>query len=255
MTTNFGNLVEQWLQPDWSVPGVQAYVSTRAGGFSQPPYDGFNTADHVGDDAQAVQRNRERVKNHFHWRSQPQWMQQVHGINVVEAGSGGASRQADAIVSHFPGVVCALHTADCLPVFFAHHSGSVVALAHAGWRGLAAGVVEASLHKMGVPANEVRVWLGPAIGPSAFEVGEDVRSAFMAQHPQTQRCFVPSLNDRWLCDLYSIARLRLGGLGVTQITGGEHCTYSDPRFYSYRRQAVTGRMLSLIWIDPPHCNP
>jgi YfiH family protein len=250
MTINLNGLVEQWLRPGWSVPGVQAYVSTRAGNLSPAPYDGFNTADHVGDDALLVQRNRQLLQNHFHWQDQPQWLQQVHGVDVVEAGSEGVTFQADAVVSHSPGVVCALHTADCLPVFFAHNSGSVVALAHAGWRGLAAGVAEAALHKMGVPADEVSVWLGPAIGPAAFEVGEEVRTAFLQQHPQTQGCFVPGQNNRWLCDLYSIARIRLAAEGVTQISGGQYCTYSDPRFYSYRRQAVTGRMLSLVWIDP-----
>jgi len=247
-------LLPQWLQPDWNIPGVRAWCTTRAGDLSQPPHNGFNTANHVGDDPANVARCRAALAHTFHWSQEPQWLQQVHGTTVVTAAADGMEREGDAVITAIPGQVCTLHTADCLPVFFAARDGSCVGLAHAGWRGLAAGVLEATLTQLqtqyDMPVPDIHVWLGPAISQPAFEVGNEVRQVFLDWSAVTASCFVANANQRWQCDLFQLARLRLNAAGVTHITGGQYCTYSDPRFFSYRRQAVTGRLLSLIWIDP-----
>lgn len=250
------DLVSQWLRPDWPQPTtaiqqrVRAYISTRAGQLSPHPYNGFNTADHVGDDPIHVLANRRSLAEYFAWQQEPQWLKQVHGTTVVEARPDGVEREGDAAFSRQPGQVCTLHTADCLPVFFCNAAADVVALAHAGWRGLAGGVLEQTVARMAVPPEQIRVWLGPAIGPAAFEVGDEVRDAFMAVHPAAQACFHINTQGRWQGDLYALARLHLASAGVHQVAGGEFCTYTDPRFFSYRRQAITGRMLSLIWLAP-----
>lgn len=249
------DIVRQWLQPGW--PGVthairqrvHACVTTRAGQLSIPPYDGFNTANHVGDDPSTVNANRRALADHFGWQREPQWLKQVHGTDVVEAVADGIEREGDAVFSREPGQICTLHTADCLPVFFTTANANVVALAHAGWRGLVAGVLEQTVARLGAEPAQVRVWLGPAIGPDAFEVGNDVREAFTAIHPDAAACFRPNANGRWQADLYALARLRLGKIGVHHIAGGDFCTFTDPRFFSFRRQPVTGRLLSLIWLD------
>jgi len=243
-------LVQQWLTPDWEIPGVRAWCTTRAGQFSQPPYDGFNTASHVGDDPDAVGACRRALAEYFQWHSNPQWLKQIHGIQVVEARSDGLEREGDAVYTRTPGQICTLHTADCLPVFFAAEDGSEVALAHAGWRGLAAGVLEATLEHFTISPHLIQVWLGPAIGPSAFEVGEEVRAAFLDEDAQSEACFQPNERGRWQADLYGLARRRLARAGVLHVSGGEHCTYTDQRFFSFRREPVTGRLLSMIWIDP-----
>lgn len=248
-------LVHQWLRPDWAVSApaparVKGYVTTRAGQLSAHPYDGFNTANHVGDDPGHVDANRRSLAEYFNWQQEPQWLKQVHGIDVVEACADAVEREADAVFTREPGQVCTLHTADCLPVFFASKNGDAVALAHAGWRGLAAGVLEATLKKLGLPADQVQVWLGPAIGQDAFEVGDDVRDAFLNWSEATTDCFQLNLRDRWQCDLYALARMRLQAAGVQSISGGNFCTFSDPRFFSYRRQSVTGRLLAMLWIEP-----
>lgn len=242
-------LVADWLTPDWNIPGVRAFVSTRAGQISQPPYDGFNTADHVGDRFESVQQNRQRLQRYFQWQSEPQWLKQVHGIDVVEAQSDGRLRQGDAVFTRQPGQICALHTADCLPVFFAAEKGAVVGLAHAGWRGLAEGVLEATISAMQVSTERLSVWLGPAIGQAAFEVGDDVRDIFLAHNPLAAEHFKINERRRWQCDLYGLARQRLGTLGVNHISGGGYCTFNESRFFSYRREPVTGRLLSLIWMS------
>ena len=240
--------MNDWLIPDWPAPGrVKACVTTREGGVSLAPFDSLNLGDHVGDAPSAVAENRRRLTDHF--AITPAWLQQVHGIAVVEADPTQVAT-ADASWTATPGIACAAMTADCLPVLFCNRAGTRVAAAHAGWRGLANGVLEATLDSLEVPADEILAWLGPAIGPQAFEVGPEVREAFIAQLPQAAQAFVPSRNaGKFLADIYALARLRLATRGVTAVYGGGLCTVTDPRFFSYRRAARTGRFASLIWIE------
>ena len=243
-----GHLAHDWLTPQWPAPArVKSCVTTRAGGVSADPFVSLNLGDHVGDDPVAVAKNRQRLVSLLGCR--PAWLSQVHGVAVAEA-SPDLLVEADASWSATPGVACAIMTADCLPALFCDRAGTRVAAAHAGWRGLAAGVLEASVAALGCPPSEVLVWLGPAIGPQAFEVGGEVRAAFMAHDPAAADAFrvVPGTNDTWLGDLYLLARQRLARVGVTAIHGGGLCTVSDAqRFYSFRRDRVTGRMASVIW--------
>lgn len=251
-----------WLRPDWPAPAsVQALVTTRAGGVSGAPYDSLNLGLHVGDDAEAVRRNRARL--HAYLPEAPCWLEQVHGVAVADAGGAarGAAASAspaaevpcaDASLSRRPGAVCAVMTADCLPVLFCDRDGTVVAAAHAGWRGLCAGVLEATLARMAVAPDKVLAWLGPAIGPSAFEVGDEVRSAFIERDAGAVAAFAEgAVPGKWLADLFHLASLRLTAAGVGGVYGGGQCTYSDAaRFYSYRRDGVTGRFASLVWLSP-----
>ncbi|WP_260962573.1 peptidoglycan editing factor PgeF [Pseudomonas citri] len=236
-----------WLIPDWPAPArVKACVTTRAGGVSVAPFDSLNLGDHVDDDPAAVAENRRRLTDQF--AIAPAWLQQVHGIAVVEADPTRVAT-ADASWTATPGIACTAMTADCLPVLFCNRAGTRVAAAHAGWRGLANGVLEATLDSLQVPADEVLAWLGPAIGPQAFEVGPEVRQAFVAHLPQASQAFVPSHNaGKFLADIYQLARLRLAARGVTAVYGGGLCTVTDPRFFSYRRNPRTGRFASLVWI-------
>ena len=236
-----------WLTPDWPAPvWVKACITTRSGGISSAPFDSFNLGAHVDDDPVAVTKNRQRLISQLGCK--PAWLRQVHGVAVVPAEPGEVL-EADASWSATPGVACTVMTADCLPVLFCDRAGSRVAAAHAGWRGLAGGVLEATLDALAVAPEDVLAWLGPAIGPHAFEVGAEVREAFMATHPQAAEAFVASVNpDRYMADIYQLARIRLAARGVTAVYGGGFCTYSDPRFYSYRRAAQTGRFASLIWL-------
>lgn len=240
--------MNDWLIPDWPAPArVKACVTTREGGVSLAPFDSLNLGDHVGDDPAAVAENRRRLTDHF--SITPAWLQQVHGIDVVEADPARVAT-ADASWSTTPGIACTAMTADCLPVLFCNRAGTHVAAAHAGWRGLANGVLEATLDSLAVPADEILAWLGPAIGPQAFEVGPEVREAFIAQHADAERAFLPSHNaGKFLADIYALARLRLAARGVTAVYGGGLCTVNDPRFFSYRRNARTGRFASLIWLE------
>ncbi len=237
-----------WIVPDWPAPArVRALATTRAGGVSAPPYDGFNLATHVGDEPAAVIENRRRLRSAL--PAEPLWLTQVHGTRVVSAEASGSGSEADACVARSPGRVCAVQSADCLPVLFADLAGTAVAAAHAGWRGLAAGVLERTAAAMAVAPKELIAWLGPAIGPAAFEVGAEVREIFCADDPAAAGAFAANERGRWQCDLAALARLRLARAGVTRVFGGGWCTYSDPlRFYSYRRDGVTGRMASLIWL-------
>ena len=240
--------VADWLIPDWPAPaGIKACVTTRAGGISVAPFDSFNLGDHVDDDPAAVAHSRALLTSRLH--TQPAWLKQVHGIDVVEA-SPAEVQQADASWSQTPGVACTIMTADCLPALFCNRQGTQVAAAHAGWRGLAAGVLEAAVDSFADAPSEILVWLGPAIGPQAFEVGPEVRDAFIATHPETIEAFVPSVNaGKVMADIYQLARLRLAAHGVTAVYGGGLSTYNDERFFSYRRGARTGRFASLVWID------
>lgn len=237
-----------WLIPDWPAPvGVRSCVTTRAGGVSAAPFDTFNLGDHVDDDPSAVAHNRARLTTSLN--IQPAWLKQVHGVDVVEA-SPAQVMQADASWSRTPGVACTIMTADCLPALFCNRRGTQVAAAHAGWRGLAAGVLEATVDSFADAPADILVWLGPAIGPQAFEVGPEVREVFMTMHPETAEAFTPSTNSgKFMADIYHLARLRLAAHGVTAVYGGGLSTYNDERFFSYRRGARTGRFASLVWID------
>ncbi|MEG0119626.1 MAG: peptidoglycan editing factor PgeF [Pseudomonas sp.] len=236
-----------WLTPDWPAPAsVRACVTTREGGVSEAPFDSLNLGDHVDDRPEAVAENRRRLTDHFSIK--PAWLQQVHGIAVAQADPGIVAT-ADASWTATPGIACAAMTADCLPALFCNRAGTRVAAAHAGWRGLAAGVLEATLDTLDVPAEDVLVWLGPAIGPKAFEVGPEVREVFINQLPEAAEAFVPSDNaGKFMADIYLLARLRLAERGVTAVYGGGFCTVTDPRFFSYRRASRTGRFASLVWL-------
>lgn len=240
-----------WIAPDWpSPPRVRAYTTTRLGGVSPAPYASLNLGDHVGDAPQAVAANRAHIVRQLGLPGMPLWLNQVHGITVVDAAHAAPGCAADASFTCEPGVVCAVLTADCLPLLLCDKVGSAVAAVHAGWRGLAAGVIEATLTAMQVPSEDIMVWLGPAIGPRAFEVGSEVREAFTSHDPAAVEAFHPSPAGRWLADIYQLARLRLARQGVMAVYGGERCTYTEAQyFYSYRREGVTGRMASLIWME------
>jgi polyphenol oxidase len=240
--------VETLIRPAWPAPAsVRCFMTTRAGGVSLPPFDSLNLGAHVGDDPVAVAANRAVLRAHL--PAEPLWLNQVHGVSVVEAGQDSAGCEGDAAMTRVTGEVCAVMTADCLPVLLCDRAGTVVAAAHAGWRGLAAGVLEATLARMGVTSSEVLVWLGAAIGPAAFEVGAEVRAVFVAQHAQAATAFVPH-GERFMADIYALARMRLAAAGVTAVYGGGLCTYTDAaRFFSYRREGRTGRMASVIWLD------
>ena len=239
---------EDWIRPDWPVPPrVRACVTTRRGGLSQAPFDGFNLGDHVGDAPDRVSANRQHLQQLL--GCEPAWMSQIHSSIAVEADPRSCPT-ADASWTGEAGVACAVLTADCLPVLLCDVDGARVAAAHAGWRGLASGVLEATVAAMAVPGSHLLAWLGPAIGPTAFEVGGEVRDAFIAGHPECSEAFVPSHRaDRFMADIYQLARIRLAACGVTAVYGGGFCTVSDARFYSYRRAARTGRFASLIWLD------
>lgn len=234
--------------PDWPLPeSVKSIVTTRVGGVSQGAYRGLNLGDHVGDSWVDVAQNRTMVRELL--PSEPNWLKQVHGTAVAYADQLKEVVEADAAVARGVDAVCAVLTADCLPVLFCATDGTVVGAAHAGWRGLAAGVLEQTVAVMAHPPEHIMAWFGPAIGPAAFEVGDEVRHAFVADLPQAARAFQDAGVGKWWADIYLLARLRLERMGLTQIYGGELCTYSDAKqFYSYRRDGITGRMGSFIWI-------
>lgn len=242
------------ITPDWPAPAtVGALSSTRIGGVSQAPFDHLNLGDHVGDDPQRVATNRQLLQAALGGDVRCQWLHQVHGIQVACLDQVGPVLEADAAMTQRPGIGCLVMTADCLPVLFCDRQGTRVAAAHAGWRGLADGVLEATLAALDVPASELLCWLGPAIGPQAFEVGNEVRQQFCHQHRDARAAFVGHDQARgsWLADIYQLARLRLKRAGVTAIYGAEACTFTDrERFYSYRRDGQTGRMASVIWLKP-----
>jgi polyphenol oxidase len=242
--------VNESYVPEWETPAnVRVLQTTRIGGVSRAPWDSFNLGDHVGDAPDAVAANRVLLRRNL--PGDPFWLQQVHGTVAVDVDKWTKINQGDVAYSRQPGNVCAVMTADCLPVLFCDRQGSVVAAAHAGWRGLLAGVLESAVGAMQVVPGNILAWLGPAIGPAHFEVGSEVRGAFVAGDPAASLAFVPRAADgKWLCDIYLLARQRLRRMGVTAISGGDACTVSDgDRFFSYRRDGVTGRMASLIWLE------
>ena len=240
----------EFILPDWPAPAnVRAAVTTRTGGVSHAPYDSFNLGTHVGDDPTAVRENRARLRAALALPAEPVWLKQVHGVAVVDAAQGGAEPEADGAFAAQPGAVCVVLTADCLPVLLCNRQGTKVAALHAGWRGLAGGVIEAGVKAMGVPGNELLAWLGPAIGPQTFEVGTDVRAAFVQHDAQAAQAFRAVREGKYLADIYQLARLRLQRLGVAAVYGGGFCTVTErERFFSYRRDGATGRMASLIWL-------
>lgn len=243
-----------WIVPNWPAPeNIHALFTTRAAGSdegSRGAYAGLNLADHVQDDPQAVQRNRNILRQHL--PADPCWLTQVHGSRAVWLGSDQTSWDADASMSRNPKQVCAILVADCLPILLCDISGSVIGAAHAGWRGLAAGIIENTVLEMREysPNQEIIAWLGPAIGPQYFEVGEEVRAVFLEHDAAAQSAFLPGKNKRkWYANLFDLARQRLACIGVKRVYSEDLCTFSDPeRFYSYRRDGQTGRMAALLWM-------
>jgi YfiH family protein len=243
-----------WIVPDWPAPPhVKALITTRAGGVSAGPYESFNIGLSTGDDARAIEANRARLRTVL--PREPRWLKQVHGARVVDGDTNGNASvdrpEADACVARERGNVCAVLVADCLPVLFTDRAGTLVGAAHAGWRGLAGGVLENTVEALaasGARPEDVLAYLGPAIGPAAFEVGDDVYTAYTQSDPQSSAAFVPHGNGKWLADLFALARRALARSGVTAVYGGGLCTHSNPaRFYSYRREKNTGRMGAFIW--------
>ncbi len=242
-------LIDNCLIPEWPAPdNVKALQTTRNGGVSAAPYHSLNLGSHVGDAPLAVAHNRQLLSTLL--PSEPVWLEQVHGIVVANADTADCRPRADACIATRAGTVCAVMTADCLPVLLCDVDGSVVCAVHAGWRGLCNGVLEQAVRSMNVAPQNLLAWLGPAIGPKAFEVGDDVHLAFSARHSQAAAAFMPKLPGKWLADVYQLARLRLESLNVKNIYGGGWCTYSDSqRFYSFRRNGSTGRMGTFIWME------
>ncbi|NWG38775.1 MAG: peptidoglycan editing factor PgeF [Hydrogenophilaceae bacterium] len=239
----------QFIHPAWPAPfNVHSMVTTRMGGISQPPFDSFNLAGHVGDVPEFVAANRALLRKHC--PAEPMWLNQVHGNIVALADDIDSLVDADASVSFKPGTVCVVLTADCLPVLFCDRKGTRVAAAHAGWRGLAAGVLEASINAMQCEPCDILAWMGPAIGQKAFEVGDDVRDVFIRDLAESEAAFLPAQPGKWVADIYQLARLRMKRAGVVNVYGDGFCTYTDSkRFFSFRREGKTGRMATLIWRD------
>lgn len=240
------------IRPDWPAPErICALSTTRAGGVSEDCYASLNLAMHVEDNDESVRQNRQRLRQQLALPSEPLWLEQVHGQTVVDAGIDVSSPPvADASYSFIPNRVCVVMTADCLPLLICNRNGDRVAAAHAGWRGLADGVVEATCASLQQPADQLMVWLGPAIGATAFEVGEEVREVFVRDLQSTEAAFSPTRPGHYLADIYQLARLRLSRIGIDDVYGGDYCTWTDAdHFYSYRRDGKTGRQASMIWIQ------
>lgn len=240
----------EWIRPDWPAPArVHALSTTRAGGVSRGVYASLNLGEHVGDDVACVAENRKRLQVDLVGAA-PRWLQQVHGVRVARLAGAPVTEAADASVTAVGGQACVVMTADCLPVLFCDRAGTRVAAAHAGWRGLSAGVLEATIKAMDVAPDQMLAWMGPAIGPGAYEVGEEVRARFVAGAPQSAAAFrTGKAHGKWWCDLYSLARQRLRAAGVQAVYGGGFCTYTErERFFSFRRDGECGRMATLIWL-------
>jgi YfiH family protein len=247
----FAAMHDAVLTPDWPAPpNVRAAVTTRRmAGRSLPPYDAMNLGSRCGDSADAVAANRDALMHALALPSAPRWLRQIHGIGVHDADPPAHENEpeADAAIARAGDRVLAILTADCLPLLFCADDGSAIGAAHAGWRGLAGGVIEATLARLGIPAARVLAWIGPAIGAPSYEVGDEVRDAFVSRHADSALAFAATRPGHWQCDLYTLARQRLAAAGVIQIHGGGFDTFTDPRFYSYRRDHETGRFASLIW--------
>jgi len=247
-----------WILPDWPAPpGVRALSTQRSGGVSAAPFDSLNLGAHVGDSAEAVAENRRRLCTAAGLPAEPVWLSQQHGTNVLDLDGAhdapcgeDASAGADASVTRRRGRVCAILTADCLPVLLASESGAAVAAVHAGWRGLAAGVIEATVRALALPTQSLLAWLGPAIGPVHFEIGAEVREELLCADPQAEAAFERNARGRYMADLATLARRRLERLGIARIYGSDACTYAAPKdYFSYRRDGRTGRQASVIWLE------
>lgn len=240
---------DKWIRAEWpAADGVVAGTTLRTGGVSIGSFATLNLGAYTDDDETAVEENRRRFSALCELPSEPRWLRQVHGNKVIVEPPAGEVPQADASITRRPGVVCAVLTADCLPVILTSADGAELAIAHAGWRGLAGGVLEETVRAMSTDPAEVLAWLGPAISQAAFEVGVEVREQFLAHDPAAADCFVANERKRWQADLYGLARMRLRGAGVEQISGGEFCTVSEPeRFFSYRRDGACGRMATFVF--------
>jgi purine-nucleoside/S-methyl-5'-thioadenosine phosphorylase / adenosine deaminase len=239
--------------PDWPAPyWIKAYTTTRAGGFSHAPYNSLNMATHVGDSLDDVLKNRQLLQSNLHLKKPIIWLEQVHGNTAISADHPIDSLAADAIYSRTEQTLCAVQTADCLPVLVCSSSSYCVAAIHAGWKGLSNGIIETTINALALPPSDILIWLGPAIGPQAFIIGEEVFQAFLDKDQAAETAFQSIGNKQWQANLHILAQQRLHKLGITSIYGGNYCTFSDSsRFFSFRRNQITGRMLSLIWINLP----
>lgn len=241
-----------FIEPNWPAPShIKAYTTLRSGGLSAAPYNSFNLAQHVGDHPEHVNQNRNLLKKELHLPNDPVWIQQIHSTQVVAATFENRNKEADASFSNQANQICIVLTADCLPILLCDRHGTQIAAVHAGWRGLAHGIIEETLNSMTVPGHDLLAWLGPAISQPHFEVGHEVRELFLKAHPEAEIAFIPSPNQRWLADIYTLARIRLKKWGVAAIYGGDYCTYAEKEnFFSYRRDGdKTGRMATLIYIS------
>jgi hypothetical protein len=237
-----------WIVPDWPAPErVRALITTRAGGVSSGKFASLNLGARVGDDPQRVARNRAILRACL--PAEPAWIKQVHGTAVIDAARATPGTEADGVVTRLAGSVCAVLTADCLPILLSDRAGEAVGIAHAGWRGLAGGIIENVVRAMGVSRQELIAYIGPGIGPRSYEVGEDVRRAFVSEDPGAAAAFVSRENGKYRADLYALAQQRLDAAGVAEVHGGGFCTAGDGRFFSFRRDGNTGRMASLVWLE------
>lgn len=241
-------IIPEWPAPHW----IKAYATTRTGGFSHASYNSLNLATHVGDNQDDVSKNRQLLKKNLHLKKPITWLEQVHGNTAISADHPPSSLAADAIYSKTTQTVCAVQTADCLPLLVCSSSSYCVAAIHAGWKGLSNGIIETTIDALALPPSDILVWLGPAIGPQAFIVGKEVFQSFLTKDRAAESAFQPIENNLWQANLYELAKQRLNKRGINSIYGGDYCTFSDKlRFFSYRRDHITGRMLSLIWINLP----
>jgi polyphenol oxidase len=240
---------KHYLQPDWPAPAnVHAATTLRTGGVSQAEFASLNPATHVGDKPDKVSQNRQIIKTMLGLPSEPVWLNQTHSNRAVKVEIDGIPAQADASYTDQPGVVCAVMTADCLPVLVCSEDGKEIAAIHAGWRGLLDGIIDNTITAL--KNKDLLIWLGPAIGPSCFEVGDEVRAAYLEKSTQNAAAFKPLSQGKWLADIYQLARINLAALDIGKVYGGGFCTVTDyQKFYSYRRDKVTGRMATLIWRD------
>lgn len=240
----------QLLTPDWPAPPqVKAFTTTRIGGYSIPPFAEFNLSFSSGDDLDTVRRHRDRIKHILSLPEEPRWLKQVHGNQAIVAETIQPTTEADASFTNQPNTVCVILTADCLPIALCDQAGTQVAVIHGGWRSLAKQIIPLTVQKLST-TNPLMAWLGPAISAAYFEVGQEVYEQFIATEPMLHTAFTPTNNHTWLADLYAIARQQLEQCGITAVYGGQYCTYRDETlFYSYRRNGITGRMATLIWLS------
>lgn len=238
------------IKPDWPAPSsIHALTTTRQSGVSRGVYAYFNVATHVSDEPEHVARNRELLREENNLPGEPLWLQQTHSTIVIDAAEHFDGIEADACFTQQANTICTVMTADCLPVLICAHDGSEVAAVHAGWRGLAAGIIEKTIERMQSSPEDLLVWLGPAIGPKHFQVQQDVVSAFTQQNPDALNCFTQQSDTHWLADMVGLTQQRLAPLGIKHLYGGDLCTYTDAeKFYSHRRDGTTGRIASLIWL-------